>query len=72
MLRFARTCEAIAATSKKLEKITLVADYLRSLSLSEAAITAVFLSGRPFPAYEVATLQVGGALLWRVIAELSG
>ncbi len=71
MLHFARTCEAIAATSKKLEKTSLVADYLRSLSLSEAGIAAVFLSGRPFPAYDEATLQVGGALLWRVISELS-
>jgi DNA ligase-1 len=72
MLRFARTCDAIATTSKKLEKIALVADYLRSLSPGEAAIAAVFLSGRPFPAYEEATLQVGGALLWRAVAELSG
>lgn len=72
MLRFARTCDAVAATSKKLEKTALVADYLRSLTPDEAAIAAVFLSGRPFPAYEEATLQVGGALLWRVIAELSG
>ncbi len=71
MLHFARTCEAIAATSKKLEKTSLVADYLRSLSLSEAGIATVFLSGRPFPAYDEATLQVGGALLWRVISELS-
>ena len=71
-MRFARTCEAVAATSKKLEKTALVADYLRSLSLSEAAIAALFLSGRPFPAYQEATLQVGGTLLWRVISELSG
>ena len=72
MMRFARICEAIAATTKKLEKTALVADYLRSLSMSEAAIAAIFLSGRPFPAYEDTTLQVGGALLWRVMAELSG
>ena len=76
MLPFARTCDAIAATTKKLEKTALVAAYLRS-SLqssppSEAAIAAIFLSGRPFPAYEEATLQVGGALLWRIIGELSG
>jgi DNA ligase 1 len=76
MLPFARTCDAIAATAKKLEKTALVAAYLRS-SLqasppSEAATAAIFLSGRPFPAYEEATLQVGGALLWRVIGELSG
>jgi DNA ligase 1 len=76
MLPFARTCDAIAATTKKLEKTALVAAYLRSslqsLPLSEAATAAIFLSGRPFPAYKKATLQVGGALLWRVIGELSG
>ena len=31
MLHFARTCDAIAATTKKLEKTALVAAYLRSL-----------------------------------------
>jgi DNA ligase-1 len=76
MLPFARTCDAIAATTKKLEKTALVAAYFRSSlqssPLSEAAIAAIFLSGRPFPAYEEATLQVGGALLWRVIGDLSG
>ncbi len=72
MLHFAKTCEAIAATTRKLEKTALVATYLRSLPVNEAAIAAVFLSGRPLPAYEEATLQVGGALLWRAIAELSG
>src|SRR4030088_1120829 len=80
MLPFARTCGAIAATTKKLEKTALVAAYLRSSlqsslrsePLSEPATAAIFLSGRPFAAYEEATLQVGGALLWRVIGELSG
>jgi DNA ligase-1 len=72
MLGFAKTCEAIAATTKKLEKIALVASYLKSVALDEAAIAALFLSGRPFPAYEEATLQVGGALLWRAIGEISG
>jgi DNA ligase-1 len=72
MLPFSQTCDAIAATTKKLEKTALAADYLRSLPLSEAATAAVFLSGRPFPAYQEATLQVGGALLWRVVSELSG
>jgi hypothetical protein len=69
---FARTCDAVAATPKKLEKTALVADYLRTTLLSEAAVAVIFLSGRPFPASEEATLQVGGALLWRVIGELSG
>ena len=72
MLRFAQTCEAVAATSKKLEKTALVADYLKSITPAGAAIAAIFLSGRPFAAYKETTLQVGGSLLWRVIGELSG
>jgi DNA ligase-1 len=71
MRRFAETCEATAATTKKLEKTALVADYLKSCALDEAAVSAVFLSGRPFPAWEEATLQIGGTLLWRLVGELS-
>jgi len=72
MLRFAQTAELIAATPSKLAKITLVADYFRALPVQEAAIAAIFLSGRPFADCVEAPLQVGAALLWRVIAELSG
>src|SRR5215469_11322788 len=72
MLQLAQTCERIAATTKKLEKIAMVADYLRSRTAPEAAVSAVFLSGRPFPVWEETTLQVGGALLWRVLGDLSG
>ena len=71
MFRFAQTCEAIAATTKKLEKTALVAGYLKSEAPVKAAVAAVFLSGRPFPAYRDTPLQVGGSLLWRTIADLS-
>src|SRR5271170_7119394 len=72
MRRFAETVDAIAATTRKLQKIALVAEYLKSLTVDEAAVSALFLSGRPFPAWEETTLQFGGRLLWRVVAELSG
>jgi DNA ligase-1 len=72
MQRLAETCDAIAATTKKLLKTSIVADYLKSRTTDEAAVSAVFLSGRAFPAWEETTLQVGGALLWRVVADLSG
>ena len=72
MQRLATTCEAIAATTKKLKKTALVAEYLRSRSADEAAVSAVFLSGRPFPAWEETTLQVGGRSLWAIVAELAG
>jgi DNA ligase-1 len=72
MQRLAETCEAIAATTKKSLKTGIVADYLKSRTVDAAAVSAVFLSGRAFPAWEETTLQVGGALLWRVVRELSG
>ncbi len=72
MRKFAEATEAIAGTTKKLLKTGIVADYLKSRSVDEAALSAVFLSGRPFPAWEETTLQVGGRLLWGVVAELSG
>lgn len=72
MRQFAQTCEAIAATTKRLEKIQIVAEYLKSRPVEEASVSAVFLSGKPFPAFEEATLQVGGRSLWQVIGELSG
>jgi len=72
MYLLAPACEAIARTTKKLEKTQLVAVYLRSRSADEAAVSAVFLSGQPFPAYEQATLGVGGTQLWRAVQELSG
>jgi DNA ligase 1 len=72
MKTLAQTCQRIAATTKKLEKIAVVAELLKSASTEEASIAAVFLSGRPFPVWEEATLQVGGASLWRLVQELSG
>jgi DNA ligase-1 len=72
MHRFATTAEAVAATTKKLEKVRLVADYFHLLPVDEAAQAAIFLSGRTFPAWEERTLQVGGTLLWRTVGEISG
>jgi DNA ligase-1 len=71
MRKFAEACERIAGTTKKLEKIAIVADYLKSSPPDEASVAAVFLSGRPFPAWEETTLQVGGRSLWKVVEELS-
>jgi len=72
MRRFAETCEAIAGTTKKLLKVGMVAEYLKSRPMEEASVSAVFLSGKAFPAWEETTLQVGQRLLWQVVAELSG
>jgi ATP-dependent DNA ligase I len=72
MQAFAQTADAVAATTKKLEKVRLVAEYFRSRPVDESAQAAVFFSGRAFPAWEERTLQVGGTLLWRTVGEISG
>ena len=72
MIKLAEACERIAGTTKKLEKTAIVAEYLKSRTLEEASVSAIFLSGRPFAVWEEATLQVGGRALWRIVAELSG
>jgi DNA ligase-1 len=72
MIKLAEAGDRIAATTKKLEKIAIVAEYLRARTPEEASVSAVFLSGRPFRAWEETTLQVGGRVLWRIVAELSG
>jgi DNA ligase-1 len=72
MQRLAKACEEIAATTKKLLKTGIVAEYLKSRTEEEAAVSAVFLSGRTFAAWEETTLQLGGRTLWQIVAELSG
>ncbi|HTC95356.1 MAG TPA: ATP-dependent DNA ligase [Terriglobales bacterium] len=72
MQSFSQTADSIAWTSKKLEKVSLLAEYLSAKPVTEAALAAIFFSGRPFPAYEETTLQAGGALLWRLAAEIAG
>jgi DNA ligase-1 len=71
METFAQLCEAVAATTKKTEKLRLISAYLGSQDVETAAIAAAFLSGRPFPAAEETTLNVGGALIWRVIGNIA-
>lgn len=72
MQQFSQLAESVAATTKKTEKVRLVADYFRARPAEESAQAAVFLSGRAFPKWEERTLNVGGSLLWRALAEITG
>jgi DNA ligase-1 len=60
---FASAAGAAAATTKKLEKRSILAAYLRGLDAEALPIAAVFLTGRPFPLSSERTVNVGGALL---------
>jgi DNA ligase-1 len=71
MLRFAQLCESIAATTKKTEKVSLVADYLRSAPVEEAALGALYLCGRVFPRREERVLSIGFSILLRAVAKVA-
>src|SRR5260221_766151 len=72
MLLFAETCDAIGATSGKKEKIRLAGEYLKSLSLDDAARAAIYFCGKAFPRWEERVLAAGGSLIWEVVARLTG
>jgi DNA ligase-1 len=84
-LHFAELNDALAATTKKLEKRAFIADYLRTLPIpdargpqragslgSDAGRAAFWLSGTPFPETDRRVLSIGGSLLSKAVAELSG
>ncbi|PYI83388.1 MAG: hypothetical protein DME26_15050 [Verrucomicrobia bacterium] len=62
-LRFAETGAAIGATRSKLEKVRLLAEYLRTLRSEETAQAVTWFTGLPFPLTENKALHVGWALL---------
>ena len=63
MIAFGRTCAAIVATASKLEKIALVANYLRELDDADLAPATRYFTGNPFPQSQERSLAVG----WRTI-----
>src|SRR5437764_5443517 len=66
-LNFANVGESIASTPAKLEKIRLLADYLRTLSDEQLSIVATYLTGRAFPQSDLRTLQVGWSVIYRAL-----
>jgi len=71
-LAFAELNDALAATTKKLEKRALIAKYLQSLELDDAARAALYLAGTPFAETDRRGLNVGGSLLSKALAQRSG
>jgi DNA ligase-1 len=70
--QIAMLAERLAATTRKLEKRTLMAVWLQSVAVQDAALGALYLAGRPFAETDERALNVGGALLSRALAELTG
>jgi DNA ligase 1 len=71
MVRFAQLCESIAATTKKTEKVRLVADYFQVTPVEEASLAALYLCGRVFPRREERVLSIGFSILLRSVAKIA-
>jgi DNA ligase-1 len=69
--KFATVGEQIAATPAKLEKIRLLADYLRTLDEEQLPIATTYFTGRAFAQSDLRTLQVGGSIIYRAIMAAS-
>jgi DNA ligase 1 len=69
---FTVVANAIAATTKKLEKERLLADYLVSLDDASLERVVVFFSGSPFPRRDERVTGVGGAAIGEVVSEVTG
>lgn len=69
---FAATADAVGATTKRLQKTAILADYLAGLGDGDLAIACRFLSGDPFPLKDERTLQLGYSAIFGVLVELSG
>lgn len=69
---FTVTANAVASTTKKLEKERILAEYLRSLDDTSLERAVVFFSGSPFPRREQRVTGVGGAAISEAACEATG
>jgi ATP-dependent DNA ligase len=70
--RFARTAEAIRATSSKLEKTRLLAEYFAGLDEASLPLAAVFFTARPFADRDQRKLNLGYAVIRNAVCAVAG
>lgn len=70
--QFAQVADAVGGTTKRLEKLAILAGYLTPLDDADLPIACRFLSGNPFPFSDERTLNVGFSSVSNVLLELSG
>jgi DNA ligase-1 len=72
LARFAETAEAVAATTKKLEKAALLGAYFHTLADEDLARAARYFAGQQFALRDARTTNVGGGVLRDAISEVTG
>lgn len=65
--QFAAVGETIGATPAKLEKVRLLAEYLRTLDEAQLRVATIYFTGRPLPQSDLRTLQAGWSVIFRAV-----
>lgn len=69
---FAECAEAVAATTKKLEKAAILGEYLKSLSDPDLIRAARYFAGHQFALNDARTTNVGGSIISAALSEATG
>ena len=70
--RFAHTAEAVAATTKKLQKAALLGEYFAQLGDEDLARGARYFAGQQFALNDARTTNVGGSILAAALCAATG
>ncbi len=69
---FAECAEAVAATTKKLQKAAILGAYLETLSDPDLARAARYFAGHQFALADARTTNVGGSIISAALSEATG
>ena len=69
---FAECADALAATTKKLEKAALLGSYLEALSDPDLTRAARYFAGHQFAMTDARTTNVGGSIISAALSEATG
>ena len=67
---FTQVCDAAAATSSKLKKQALIAEYIRALDDADLRLALRYFAGRPFAATDHRNMNVGGAIVSDAVLDV--
>src|SRR5437016_4711578 len=70
--QFARTAEAVAATTRKLQKAAILGEYFQQLSDEDLARAARYFAGQQFAQSDARTTNVGGSIISEALVSATG
>ena len=70
--QFARTGEAVAATTKKLQKAAILGEYFKQLDDEDLARAARYFAGHQFAQSDARTTNVGGSIISEALVFATG